>query len=345
MTFRELSPTSGLIPWALTFFSFLLGVKLLLEELNSYSQALSIGREKSSLQRVMNQFLELEETLESGLIPTQEKWDSLRSLPNPWGALVHESVLDLRSHGAPLLPTLKRLRSLVQHHSEALNDARAKSAQALGQAIACGLLVPVFGAVLFILLPGLSERPYFWLGTCLGALILSSFGGLWILSMAVEARWGGLTPPQRAWALSAQCAGERFLALVRSGHPPDLAWARSSEVLALDTPDLALAWGYSVFGALPSDLKYPQDSSASLLSQAGHSIRKSIHISLMEGRPCLERVETVLSALRQELKAKVDRELALLANRALKPLFLCIAPALLGLLTIGMWVTWRSMEG
>jgi hypothetical protein len=73
---------------------------------------------------------------------------------------------------------------------------------------------------------------------------------------------------------------------------------------------------------------------------AGTSIRKVIQVSLMEGRPCTERVESALQALRQDISAQIERELSLLATRALKPLFCCVAPALLGFLAMGLYLGW-----
>jgi len=340
---------SNVIVWSLAFLSFFFGIQIFVNHLGGFNSVFSIHREHLALKEIIQAFLEFEETLEAGLIPAQKNWERLRTLPTPWGALTHESIQDLRSRGAALLPTLKRLRALAQHHSESLSEARAKSAQSLGQAMTCGLLVPIFGGVLFVLLPGMSEHPYLWLATCGIALLFTGSGALWILSMALKARWGGLTSSQRSWGLSTQCAGERFLALVRSGQPPDIAWTRSCEILAIDAPELALAWGYSVFENPKSSgetllSSVSIESTTDVLIQAGYSIRKSIHMSLMEGRPCTERVEAALIALRQEVKARVDRELSLLGTRTLKPLFILVAPAMIGLLVSGMWITWNSFN-
>lgn len=81
------------------------------------------------------------------------------------------------------------------------------------------------------------------------------------------------------------------------------------------------------------------------LAAAGEAIRKSIQVSLLEGRPCTERVESALAALRTEFRAAVDRELTLLGTRALQPLFLCVAPALLGLMIAGLAVAWLESSG
>jgi Na+/proline symporter len=242
---------------------------------------------------------------------------------------------------------LKRLRSLADHHAEVLSEARAKSAQAMGQVLVCALLVPVFGGALYLLLPGVSEHPLLWSLFCVIAVLFSGCGALWLLSMTKAARWAGLSLSQRSWVLSAQCMGERVLALVRSGNPPDLAWTRGVELLSSDSPELALRWGYSVFesgskqgsgggaqaGASPAVL---------LIVDTGASIRKAIQVSLMEGRPCTDRVESLLLAFRQELRTLIDRELGLLATRALKPLFLFVAPSILGLLGLGVWLMWQS---
>ncbi|MGZ3707838.1 MAG: hypothetical protein ACXWPM_03265, partial [Bdellovibrionota bacterium] len=85
------------------------------------------------------------------------------------------------------------------------------------------------------------------------------------------------------------------------------------------------------------DAARPPGATASL-AEAGRAIRKAVQVSLMEGRPCAERVESALQALRSEIQAWVDRELALLGTRSLKPLFLCVAPALLGLMAFGLYL-------
>lgn len=68
--------------------------------------------------------------------------------------------------------------------------------------------------------------------------------------------------------------------------------------------------------------------------------------SVMEGRPSSERVEAALTGLQQQWSARVERELTLLGTRALKPLFALIAPAMMGLLLLGLGYTVsRGLEG
>ena len=166
-----------------------------------------------------------------------------------------------------------------------------------------------------------------------------------MLSMMEQARWAGLPASQRAWIFASQCAGERFLALVRAGNPADIAWSRAGELLRVEAPALALAWGPSVWKEKPAASTPCRPAAAQALVEAGDSLRKAVQVSLMEGRPCLERVEAALEALRHEIKALVERELSLLTTRALQPLFLFVAPPILGLLAYGLYLSWERLGG
>ena len=102
---------------------------------------------------------------------------------------------------------------------------------------------------------------------------------------------------------------------------------------------LAERWGASVWkSAEPGPDQRHSSAAMRALEEAGASLRKAVQVSLMEGRPCADRVETALACLRQDLRSQVERELGLLGTRALKPLFLCVAPALFMLLGFGFWL-------
>ncbi len=173
-----------------------------------------------------------------------------------------------------------------------------------------------------------------------------SFGiaaAIWLLKIAEKARWGGLKGNQKHWVLASQSAGERFLALVRSGVPGDLAWSQMIQTL---DASLALSWGYTVWKDDEETMSVnPQrtgaySGAAQAIVRTGDSIRKAIQVSLIEGRPCIERVEAVLVSLRDEMRACVQAELGLLSTRALQPLFFLVAPALFGLLVMGLYLGW-----
>jgi hypothetical protein len=304
------------------------------------------SREVAGLQATTRLLLELEETLSAGLVPAREKWGSLKRLPAPWGRLSSESVQALRAQGGAILPTLRRLRSLADSHLAALSDARAKTAQAVAQSGVCIVLVPLFGGALYWLLPGLDRNPYTWLAICGAALILGVSAGAWLFHMSEQARWAGLPADKRAWVLEAQCAGERFLASVRAGNPADLAWTRTVAVLAESAPELATYWGANVWASNEKDRKASAQAlrgSLQLLGDAGEAFRRAIAVSVMEGRPCSERIEAALQGLAQDLRARVERELVLLPTRSLKPLFALVAPALFGMLAIGIGLCWKEV--
>lgn len=300
---------------------------------------LGLRSESRELGRVILLFHELQDTLEAGLVPEPAAWHRLKKLHAPWGQLGSESLEELRSQGAPILPTLRRIRDLAAEHQAALKEARSRSAQALAQSWVCAAMVPVFGLILYGLLPGIEQRPLTWGLLCLGALAVAGTGGVWLLEMADRARWGGLAERERPWVLAAQCAGERFLALVRSGTPPDQAWIRACSLLPAE---LGRSWGYSVW---KDSRRRAANPLAEILIEAGTSMRKAIQVSLMEGRPCAERIESVLQGLRRDVRSQMERELQLLGARALKPLFLCVAPALIGLLGSGLYLGWEQIVG
>lgn len=329
-----------MIPWCTVFFCGYLGLRFLWQEIHPVFEFFGFKNQQRHLQEVANTFREIEETLMVGLVPSAEKWESLGCLFPPWGELSFESLQELRQSGASLLPTLQRLRLLSEDHMIAIAEAKSKSAQALSQAFICSALVPVLGGGLYLFLPSISQNLKLWLFGCFLALIATSIGAFWMVRMSEVARWGGLASQKRNWILGSLCAGEKFLALVRTGMPVDLAWSKSCEFLGKECRDLAAAWGYSIWDSRPAHSSYPVEQ---VILKAGDEIRKAVQVSLMEGRPCLDRVETALYGLKLNLKAQVDRELNLLATKALKPLFICVAPALLGLLFFALGLTASSL--
>lgn len=316
--------------WAVTFALALTGLRRLGRIRLTFQ--LSSQAPDRELAIVIDRLRTLQEVLQSGLVPTTEDWEKLRDLPQPWGRLAGESLSVLRENGSAVVPTLVRIRGLAEEHRTLLASSRTAAAQALAQAMVCTALVPTFGISLSFLLPGLAEHATAWWSACGMALASSLFGARWLLRMAESARWAGLPPHQRAWILAVHCAGERFLAWTRGGATPDLAWNEACQALASESVELSQTWGTSLWAepeATPHRSRVPARQS---LAQAGSAIRRAVQLALMEGRPSAERVEAALASLRLELRGRIEREVQLLGTRALKPLFLCIAPALLGLL-------------
>jgi hypothetical protein len=327
------------VQYFLAAVSFLFGARILYREgCKDLNMGFGIQRQRLELQKIYQRLQEIEELFGAGMVPERKHWEQLMNLPAPWGTLTHDSLQDLRASGGAVLPTLRRLKDLASHHSRVLADAKARSSQALAQAIVCALLIPVFAAVLYMLLPGVSEHPWLWIAICGVALVIAGFGSLWLLSMVQEARWAGLPRDARSWVLASQCAGERFLALIRAGIPADLAWGRAMELLSREAPSLAMAWGHSVWKSAPVPNASVSNGTSRLFLETGESLRRAVQVSLMEGRPCSERVEGALASLSHEIKARIEAELTLLSTRALKPLFLCVAPGVFILLGVGFFL-------
>ena len=311
-------------------------------------RGLSPRHERAILRHVCGVLQEIEQTFEAGLVPDEARWKRLFTLPPPWGELSVSSIEELRSRGGAVLPTLRRLRKFAFDHAGLLAEAQARSAQALVQALGCSALVPLTGVALYWILPGVDQHRILWAGACLGALALSGVGSWWLLGIAERARWGGLKGSRRAWVLVSHCAGERFLSLVRTGEPPDAAWASALDLVSREAPDLRAFWSGSVWG--PGNLGTGDSVRASasgshspgLFIHFGEEVCRAIQASLVEGRTCLERVERLLAALRADFGAVTEKELNLLGTRALQPLFICIAPSLVGLLCTGLWLSWTE---
>ena len=331
--------------WTVSFYFFFEAVLIFVRDSKLLSLSFGQAHEIKLLRRVSDLLLEIEETLSAGLIPTFDRWEAIRKLHAPWGKLASESLDGLRSQGGALLPTLRRIRALSQQHGVTLADSRAKSAQSIAQALVCAALLPIFGVALYNMLPCLAQHSSAWFMACVCGLFFTILGALWMVQIAESARWAGLQPDARSWILISYCAGERFLAAVRSGTPADLAWLKVCEQISKDSPELALAWGASIWKVRGELTSTGSQNARELLIELGASIKKAVQLSLMEGRPCAERVESTLEALRQQMRACVDRELSLLQTRALKPLFLCVAPTLFALLAFGLAISWSSVSG
>jgi hypothetical protein len=311
------------------------------------------------LDRVVDLLHEIQETLECGALPSSERWARLHSLPSPWQQLTQSTLLRLRAQGSAVLPTLRRLRRLAERQRATLGRARARAAQAQAQAALSAALAPLLGFSLYALLPGVSARLGAWTLACAAALLLTGAGALWMQRLAEQARWAGLGPREQPWVLAAPAGLERFLAHVRSGTPSDLAWLEMVAELRQEAPALARAWGSTVWGdeAADADSDSAEKPSAhatesstrtprrgrECLVRAGREVRRSLQVALMEGRPCTERVEAVLGSLQDEWDSAVEEALSVLPHQVLKPLFLCIAPAIFGLLGTGVFFSLEAL--
>jgi len=327
-----------MILWTLTF-ALALGLAA-----DGWTRLPSFARDRSGgeVKTAEHLFHELEETLASGLVPADDRWERLRALATPWNRLAYDSLTQLRSEGGAVIPTLRRFRELARRHFDSLGEARARSAQALAQAAVCGSLAPLFSVVLRALIPEIADSGGTWWIVTVLALALGLLSALWIWKMVENARWGGLAPAEREWMLAVLVFGERLLALLRLGRAPDRAW---TEALPLLPPALVAEWGGDPWKTTKEEAPAEAKNLRDALARAGIAYKKAIQASLWDGQPCGERIESAVEGVRAESRAFQERELQLLPTRALKPLFLLTAPGILAILGFALFLSVASAIG
>ncbi|MCC7441662.1 MAG: hypothetical protein IT285_08515 [Bdellovibrionales bacterium] len=281
------------------------------------------------------EFQRLADCVRGGLLPSPSDWEALEGLPGNWGAFLGRAVRELRASGGEVLPTLNRASALAVEEERSLWSAREKAGQATAQAGALVVLTPLTGMALYWLVPELDRALFAWTTACALATALSVGGAAWLLATADRARWGGAKGLERQWRALLACAGERLAARVRGGTPPDLAWEDVHAALSARDLDLGAIWGASIWGETGPSIRMKAPMVQACVSLPGR-LRAAARVSVMEGTPCLERLESGLEAFRRETEGAVARELARLPVRALQPLFLCQAPALVALLAGAM---------
>ena len=328
--------------WTLTFFSLFFGLselKPLGLKLKSYfTQSKALIELKRSVQHLKL----LQEILESGLVPEREDWEKIQLFPAPWGELLFQSVSELRSQGAPVLPSLHRMQKTLEEQTELILEGKVKSAQAFGQAVLGIVLVPIFSVILFFLLPEVQQSMTEYLILTLFSLFLGAVSFIWMISLADQARFASIRSENRKWMVSVNVTLERLMALIATGLPPDLAWKKTIEELSVHDFTLAREWKGQVWDQ-DFTIQSPTENDAErLILNLGTEIRRSIQTSLIEGRACLDRIESIHRAYLLDLKMKIGRELSLLPNRCLKPLFLLVLPSVMILMIGAMVLTMKA---
>ena len=320
-----------MILWTLAFISALIAIPFFSPLYTKLRAHFFQNKTLDALKLAIAHLRLLKECLESGLVPTREEWKKTEGLPAPWGSLFSSSLSELRNQGAPILPSLERMILSLEEERELMLEAKTKSSQAFGQVLISVLLVPFFSAVLYFLLPGLAHFQGLFLSLVCLCLLLGFLAFFWMLQMMEDARFGQVTRAHRSWILSSKIFFERMIADISGGHPPDLAWSRSMEFLHRQEPELLQNWGAQIWEKLPAkgNTKNPVEES---IVQFGVEIRRSIQQSLTEGRGSLDRLDSIYRNYLFDLKMKITRELQVLPNHCLKPLFILVLPSVMLLL-------------
>lgn len=320
--------------WILTYSALIYGVIELRSLGHKIKDHFLQTQAIEKLRRSVQHLKLLTEMLESGVVPELKDWNRIATFPAPWAKIIFESVSELRSQGAPILPTLSRMQKTLEEQAELILEGKVKSAQAFGQAWVGVFMIPIFSLVLYGMLPELQNFTREFLMLFLFSFFLAAISFIWMISMVEQARFGKIRPQNRSWVISVNVALERIMALMTGGMPADLAYKQTVEELALHDARLAREWKTHVWDpVVTSDFQFSLHSeSEKLILNLGNELRRTIQTSLLEGRGCLDRLESMHRTFLVDLKMCIGRELSLLPNRCLKPLFVCVFPAVMILL-------------
>jgi hypothetical protein len=116
------------------------------------------------------------------------------------------------------------------------------------------------------------------------------------------------------------------------------------------SPGLTQIWGTSLWMDFesaaaenthdrnPAQLNLEGEGLKHALEQLGAEIRYTLQWSLRQGAPCLDRLQSVQSRFEVAIRSSVEIEVGKLSTQALRPLFMWVAPASLGLIGAGLWI-------
>ncbi len=271
----------------------------------------------------------LKESLESGLVPTREEWMRTETLPKPWGELFSASIQELRSCGAPILPTLERMIQGMEEETALLLESKMRSAQAFSQVLLSTLLIPMFAILLYFLLPELNRNLGLFLTLVSVSLMLGVGAFYWMLQMMEGARYGNVSFHRRGWILSSRIFFEHLMGEISGGHPPDIAWSRVVASTVFNEGDLLQGWGIQIWEKIEFNRIKGNHPVEVTILQFGCEMRRAIQQSIVEGMGVLDRLESIHRNFQIDLKMKVSRELQLLPNHCLKPLFILVFPSVM----------------
>ena len=287
----------------------------------------------------------LKESLESGLVPTTEEWKKTTELPKPWGPLFSSALQELRNQGAPILPSLERMIQGMEEENALMLEAKMRSAQAFSQVLLSVLMIPFFAVILRYLLPEIAEKQGVFYTLFCVSMLMGMFAFYWMLQMMEDARYGNIARKRRSWILSSKLFFEQLIAEISGGHPPDVAWSKAMLSMHLRESELLQSWGVQIWETHQSKRSKRKNEVEEAIVQFGTEIRRSIQQSLIEGMGSLDRLESIHRSFQVDLKMKISRELQVLPNHCLKPLFILVFPSVLLLLFGSLGITVMKILG
>lgn len=334
--------SQAMILWSLAFFLLLVSLLDGAVWFRSQWRRWSMRARIADLEQVRDVLRDFKGLWEAGILPEAREWRRIGALTLPWGEWIARGLCEHRDAGTAALPSIRRWIECVEALIESEREASVHSAQARGQAACCLALVPLFALVLYAMLPSVSRYPGAWALVAALALVLSGFGAYVMLHMTESARWCGLKGAARGWCFAIPLWGERIAGLIRSGQPADLAWTAAFREIACDHPELALLLNEKLW-----EVETTRSERASLLrSMADLSIevKKSIHVSLYEGRGAVERIEAAFDGWFARFQVERKECIQRLGTALLRPLFVFVAPSLLIMLAAALALEFLSTE-
>jgi hypothetical protein len=251
-------------------------------------------------------------------------------LTEPQYRFLEPWIKELRNSGQALLPTLKGLRDSVGYVHRVLVQSQSKVAPTRLQAkVSIGLIL-VISLFLYYLLDGPRVSPGVWLVATLGALLLGGFAFLWIESLILQTIWRGSQKKTESQWFAYFLFPERLRGAIQIGQSLDEAWiqsVQSLDVTGLPPPLLSL-W-----------TKDPVECGSDVLEvKLLEELRLALQHALFQGTPVSDRIQVWANQCRVQFETDLTGRLETLPHRCLQPLFLCVAPAVIGLLVVGMFL-------
>ena len=291
-------------------------------------------------QRSLIQWLQkCEEKLISGFPLEREDFEG-ELLRRPEYRFISEWIDELRSTGQALLPTLRGLRDAVTFVNRILIFSQTKVSPTRLQAKVSLGLVLFIAVVLYYLLEGPGENLRIWISATVLAGILGGMCFLWVEALVISTLWkGSQSEAEKQW-FSYFLFPERLIGAVQIGNSLDEAWLKSVQSLSQGWKggfpiELLSLWAKT----LPLNRRNEGEGGKNSFElKLLEDLKAVLQHSLYQGTPVLERVEVWKSQTRIQFEAELSRRLETLPHRCLQPLYLCVAPAVLGLLGTGLWL-------
>jgi hypothetical protein len=272
------------------------------------------------------------ETLESGHLPQEEHWGLLNSLSPPLRRLVPGLLQKLRENGAPLLPTLRRLRQFSEDQAQSLREARVQVGQIRAQLLVSIVLNFVFAFATWFLVPEVQDSRGLFFVAIFICIFFSGVASWLIHRMIDRALWQAVPKELRPIISEALLSGERLLGKIETGLPPDVAWLELLLELDKTCPELALAWRQRALWVGSRRSRSPR--SLRPIFSFGYELREGIDACILDGRAARDRIERQFLGLRATWWSAVQQNLKRLPTQALSALFLGVLPGSIALFVV-----------